>query len=297
MSMGMNRLPLEKRTQIIGMLCEGMSMRACSRLADVSINTVTKLLVEVGDACAAYQFNTLTDLPCQRVQVDEIWAFVGAKERNASAEQKLEGFGDIWLWTSICADTKLIPTWWIGDRNQHSATGFALDLAQRLRTRRPQITSDGLAAYRPAIERAFGDDVDFAQMVKQYETPYEAQRRYSPPICTGATKITVQGNPDPDHISTSFVERSNLTLRMSCRRYTRLTNAFSKKVENHARAVALHMMHYNFARIHKSLRVTPAMAAGVTDHVWSIAEIAALSDAAYAAPKTRGPYKKRARAV
>jgi IS1 family transposase len=278
------------------MLCEGMSMRAASRLADVSINTVTKLLVEVGDACAEYQFKTLTNLPCQRIQVDEIWAFVGAKERNTTAEQRIEGFGDIWLWTAICADTKVIPTWWLGDRDRHSANGFALDLANRLSVRRAQITSDGLALYRPAIEQAFGDDADFAQLVKQYETPHEkqAQRRYSPAICPGATKTVIQGNPDPDHVSTSFVERSNLTLRMSCRRYTRLTNAFSKKVENHARAVALHMMHYNFARIHKSLRITPAMAANVTDHVWSIAEIAALADAAYTAPKTRGPYKKRA---
>jgi IS1 family transposase len=290
----MNRLPLEKRTQILGMLCEGMSMRAASRLADVSINSVTKLLVEVGEACARYQYEKLTDLPCERLQLDEIWAFVGAKEKNASDEQRAEGMGDIWLWTAICADTRLIPSWWIGDRDRHSANGIALDLANRLRTRRPQITSDGFASYRPAIERAFGSDADFAQLVKEYEQPtWEGQRRYSPAICTGAIKTVVQGNPDPKHISTSYVERSNLTLRMGCRRYTRLTNAFSKKVKNHALAVALHMMHYNFARIHKSLRVTPAMAAGVTDHVWTIAEIADLTTPAYAIRKPRGPYKKR----
>jgi IS1 family transposase len=259
------------------MLCEGMSMRAASRMADCSINTVTKLLVEVGDACAKYQFETLKDLPCQRLQLDEIWAFVGAKERNATPEQKAEGFGDVWLWTAICADTKLIPTWYVGDRDQRSGVEFAIDLAKRLRSRRPQITSDGLGVYRPAIDQAFGSDVDFAQLVKQYEVPYEAQRRYSPPVCVGATKTVVKGEPDARHISTSYVERSNLTLRMGCRRYTRLTNAFSKKVENHARAVALHMMFYNFGRIHKSLRITPAMAAGVSDHVWTLEEIAALA--------------------
>jgi IS1 family transposase len=254
-----------------------MSLRATSRLADVSINTVTKLLVDVGRAASAYQDIHLRNLPCRRVQVDEIWAFVGAKEKNASQEQKAEGFGDIWTWTAICAETKLIPSWYVGERDSQAAITFVDDLAKRL-ANRVQITSDGHRPYLEAIEGAFGGDVDYAMLVKHYDSPTEGQKRYSPAVCTGATKTRVEGNPDPKHVSTSYAERSNLTLRMSCRRFTRLTNGFSKKVENHAWAVALHMMFYNFGRIHKSLRITPAMAAGVSDHVWTLEEIAALPD-------------------
>lgn len=272
-----NRLNIAKRAQILGMLVEGMSMRATARLADVSINTVTKLLIDVGQAASDYQDSALRNLPCKRVQVDEIWAFVGAKEKNASEAQKATGYGDIWTWTAICADTKLIPSWYVGERDGAAGHVFVRDLAERL-ANRVQLTSDGHKVYLDAVERAFGSDIDYAMLVKHYgPAPEGPQRRYSPAECLGTTVGTVTGKPDPKHISTSYAERSNLTLRMGCRRFTRLTNAFSKKVENHSLAVALHMMHYNFGRIHKTLRVTPAMAAGVTDHVWSLEEIAALA--------------------
>lgn len=248
--------------------------------------------MDLGRAASEYQDKALRELPCKRVQVDEIWAFVGAKEKNATQEQRAEGFGDIWTWTAICADTKLIPSWYVGERDSEAAMTFIDDLSRRLASR-VQLSSDGHAPYLEAVEDAFGGDIDYGQIIKIYGSPVEGQKRYSPAVCTGARKNTVERRPDPKHISTSYVERSNLTLRMGCRRFTRLTNAFSKKVENHAHAVALHMMFYNFGRIHKSLRITPAMAAGVTGHVWSIAEIAALADAAYAAPKSRGPYRKR----
>ncbi len=271
----MNKLSLAKRAQILGMLVEGMSLRAVSRLADVSINTVTKLLVDAGKAASEYQDRVLVALPCERIQVDEIWAFVGAKEKNASDEQKAKGFGDIWTWTAICADTKLMPSWYVGERDAAAAQTFIDDLHGRL-ANRVQLTSDGHSPYPAAIERSFGAAVDYAQQVKHYGQAPEGQRRYSPAVCTGSTVNVVTGKPDPKHVSTSYVERSNLTLRMGCRRFTRLTNGFSKKVENHAHAVALHMMFYNFGRIHKSLRVTPAMEAGVSDHVWSLEEIASL---------------------
>lgn len=275
--MDMNRLPLTKRAQIIGLLVEGNSLRAASRLADVSINTVTKLLVDVGGAAAEYQDNALRNLPCKRVQVDEIWSFVGAKEKNASDEQKAQGFGDIWTWTAICADTKLAASWWVGERDGATAKAFVQDLAGRL-AGRVQLTTDGHKPYLEAVEAAFGNDIDYAQLVKIYGQPVEGQKRYSPPECIGCERHAVTGSPDPKHISTSFVERQNLTMRMSMRRFTRLTNGFSKKVANHMHAVALHFMFYNFGRIHKTLRVTPAMQAGVTDHVWSLEEIAALGN-------------------
>lgn len=287
----MNRLDIKKRAQILGLLCEGNSLRAASRLADVSLNTVTKLLVDAGEACSTYQDKALRDLPCQRLQLDEIWSFVGAKEKNATDEQKAEGYGDIWTWTAIDADTKLIPSWFVGERDAGAAHEFVTDLAGRLRNR-VQITTDGHRPYIEAIEGAFGADVDYAMLVKIYGQAPEGQRRYSPPVCTGAVKNRIEGKPDPKHVSTSYAERSNLTLRMHSRRFTRLTNAFSKKVENHAHAVALHMMFYNFARIHKTLRITPAMAAGVTDHIWTMEEIAGLIPEPVA--KKRGPYKKRA---
>lgn len=277
MFVGMNRLPLTKRAQIIGLLVEGNSLRAASRLADVSINTVTKLLVDVGTACAKYQDETLRNLPCKRVQVDEIWSFVYAKDKNVkTAKAAPDGAGDVWTWTAICADTKLVPTWHVGSRDAECAMTFIDDLSRRL-ANRVQLTSDGLKSYLDAVDGAFGGDVDYSQLVKIYGKPWEVEKRYSPVECIGARKQPIIGNPDPKHISTSFVERQNLNMRMSMRRFTRLTNAFSKKVENHAHAIALHFMYYNFGRIHKTLRVTPAMAAGVAQHVWSLEEIAGLA--------------------
>jgi len=272
----MNKLSTQKRAQILGMLCEGMSLRATSRLADVSINTVTKLLVDAGTACAAYQDDALHDLNCKRVQVDEIWSFTYAKAKNVkTAKAAPEGAGDTWTWTAIDADSKLIISWLVGGRDAGYAHEFMQDVASRL-ANRVQLTSDGHKPYLEAVEGAFGADVDYATLIKIYGNAPEGQRRYSPAICTGARKDAVTGNPDPDHVNTSFVERRNLTMRMHMRRFTRLTNGFSKKVENHAHAVALHFMFYNFCRIHKTLRVTPAMQAGVADHVWTLEDVAAL---------------------
>lgn len=270
----MNRLPIERRTQIVGMLIEGNSLRATSRLADVSINTVTKLLVDVGSASADYQDRTLRNLKCKRIQCDEIWAFVYAKEKNVPADKKGHfGYGDVWTWTAIDAETKLVPSFMIGNRDAHSARLFIDDLASRLASR-VQLTTHGLKVYLEAVEGAFGCDIDYSMLIKTYESTQE-ETRYSPAVCTGCERKPVMGHPNPDHISTSFVERQNLTMRMSMHRFTRLTNAFSKKVENHAYQVALHFMHYNFCRIHKALRVAPAMEAGVTDHVWTIEEMLA----------------------
>lgn len=273
----MNKLPVAKRAQILGMLVEGMSMRATSRLADVSINTVTKLLIDVGQAASDYQDKVFVNLPCKRVQVDEIWAFVGSKAKNTTEDKKALGMGDVWTWTAIDADTKLIPSWFVGGRDAASGRIFIDDLARRL-ANRIQLTSDGHKVYLQAVEATFRGHVDYAMLVKHYGAAPEGKTtRYSPAECMGVTVGTVSGRPDEKHISTSFAERSNLTLRMGCRRFTRLTNAFSKKIENHAHAVALHMMFYNFGRVHKTLRVTPAMQAGITDHVWSLEEIAALA--------------------
>jgi len=273
----MNRLPIEKRAQVLGLLVEGNSLRAASRLADVSINTVTKLLVDVGRACSEYQHKALRNLPCKRVQIDEIWSFVYSKERTAPEEKKMAGeAGDLWTWTAICADTKIVPSWLVGERDADTAKSFVCDLAARL-ANRVQLTSDGLRFYAEAVEEGFGGGVDYAMLIKKYGQGPEGWGRYSPPKVVGTERFCCRGNPDPKHVSTSFVERQNLTMRMSMRRFSRLTNAFSKKVENHAHAVALHFMFYNFGRIHKTLRVTPAMAAGVSDHVWSLEEIAALA--------------------
>jgi IS1 family transposase len=274
----MNRLPLAKRAQIIGLLVEGNSLRATSRLADVSINTVTKLLVDAGRACAEYQNSAIRDLSCRRVQIDEIWAFCYAKAKNvAAAKAAPEGAGDIWTWTALDADTKLMVSYYVGDRSGESAMIVADDLRTRIASERVQITTDGHNAYLRAIEEAFGADADYAVLEKVYRTdPAAKQGRYSPPVCTGAKKRVIEGEPDQAHVSTSYVERQNLTMRMSMRRFTRLTNAFSKKVENHAYAVALHFMWYNFGRIHKTLRVTPAMEAGISNHVWSLEEVASL---------------------
>jgi IS1 family transposase len=270
----MNRLSIAKRAQILNCLVEGMSLRAASRIADVSINTVYKLAVDAGEACSAYQDQAFHNLPCKRIQLDEIWSFVYAKQRNVMlAKAAPETAGDVWTWVAICADTKLVPSWRVGDRSGATAIEFVCDLSHRL-ANRVQITSDGHRAYLEAAEAGFGADVDYAQLIKLYgEVPHPAGR-YSPAQIQGSKTFCCTGNPDPNHISTSYVERQNLTMRMSMRRFTRLTNGFSKKVENHAHAISLHYMHYNFVRIHKTLRITPAMAAGIEKRLWSIEDIA-----------------------
>ncbi len=266
----MNKLPRDRRVQIISLLTEGMSLRAVTRITGCSINTVTKLLEDGGAACSEFQSAAFRGLHCKRIQVDEIWAFCYAKQKNVeTAKAAPQGAGDVWTWTAIDADTKLMPAWLVGDRSGETARVFISDLANRLVTR-VQLTSDGHKAYLQAVEDAFGDDIDYAQLIKVYGT---AAGRYSPGVCIGAEKAAVTGSPDPAHISTSYSERSNLTILMHTRRFTRLTNAFSKKIENHTHAVALHMMAYNFVRIHGSLRCTPAMAAGVSKRLWEIADI------------------------
>jgi IS1 family transposase len=270
----MNKLPTEKRIQILHALVEGNSLRATARLADVSFNTVAKLFVDAAKACLDYQDKALRNLSCKRLQLDEIWSFVYAKQKNVP-DNKVGSAGDIWTWVAIDADTKLVPSWRVGDRSGHTARDFVDDLASRL-TNRVQLTTDGHKPYLEAIEGAFGADIDYAMLIKVYGADPGGEKRYSPAACLGAVKTRIEGNPDPNHVSTSYVERQNLTMRMSIRRFTRLTNAFSKKVENHALSVALHYMHYNFCRIHKTLRVTPAMAAGVTDKLWSIADMVAV---------------------
>ena len=286
----MNRLSLEKRAQIIQLLVEGSSLRATSRIADVSINTVTKLLLDVADAAYEYHHTAVRDVRSRRIQCDEIWCFVGAKNKNATPAQKSDGWGDVWTWTAIDADTKLCVSYLVGGRDGWWANEFMQDVASRVRGR-VQLTTDGHKAYLEAVENAFGADVDFATLQKIYGASDEPEKRYSPAKCIGCEMKTVLGDPDPKHVSTSFVERQNLTMRMSMRRFTRLTNAFSKRIENHAAAVALHFIHYNFARVHKTLRITPAMAAGLADHVWSYEEIAALAPEPEAKP--RGSYRTR----
>ena len=284
----MNRLPIEKRAQIISLLTEGNSLRATSRIVGCSINTVTKLLLDVGAACAAYQDERLRDLDCRVIEADEIWSFVAHKERNKPEELKgTFGTGDVWTWTALDADSKLIVCWYVGDRKVEDAEAFMLDLADRV-TGRIQLTTDGHSAYPNAVGLAFRHNIAFAQLVKQYTSPREGQARYSPAVCTGTRVRIDRGNPDRARISTSYVERQNLTMRMGMRRFTRLTNAFSKRLDNHMAAIALHFMHYNFARPHKTLSVpqddgpaikqTPAMAAGIADHVWPAREIAELSN-------------------
>ena len=292
--MDMRKLVPTERARILHMLCEGMSIRAITRLTGASKNTVAKLLVDAGKACAAYHDATVRNVKSARVQVDEIWSFTYAKQKNvATAKDAPEGAGDTWTWTALDADSKMILSYFVGGRDGECAMWFIDDLASRL-ANRVQLTSDGHRAYLEAVEGAFGADVDYAQLVKIYGPTISAPGRYSPAECTGIRKRTVEGKPDAGHISTSYVERQNLTMRMHMRRFTRLTNAFSKKVENHAHAVALHMMYYNFVRIHKTLRVTPAMAAGVSDRLWEIGDIVALVEAVEAEqPRKRGPYKKK----
>ena len=289
----MNKLTLEERARILHLLCEGVSIRAITRLTGASKNTVAKLLIDAGKACAAHHDATVRNVKAARIQVDEIWSFTYAKQKNvATAKAAPEEAGDTWTWTAIDADSKMILSYLVGGRDSEYAMAFMDDLAARL-ANRVQLTSDGHKAYLEAVEGAFGCDVDYAQLVKMYGPTIAAPGRYSPAECTGAKKVRREGNPDIAHVSTSYVERQNLTMRMHMRRFTRLTNAFSKKVENHAHAVALHMMYYNFVRIHKTLRVTPAMAAGVADRLWEIEDIAMLVEQAEAKPAKRGPYKKQ----
>jgi IS1 family transposase/lambda repressor-like predicted transcriptional regulator len=274
----MNKLPLAKRVAILRALTEGCSLRSTSRMAGASINTVTKLLIDAGKACARYQHEVMRKLDCRRLQLDEIWGFVYAKDKNVPAEMEGQfGVGSVWTWVAIDADTKLIPSWLVGLRDGDHARAFVDDLAGRL-ANRVQITTDGLKAYLLAVDMSFGGLVDYAVLHKIYgaENPQEA--RYSPAQCIGCERHAVHGKPDPDHISTSFVERQNLTLRMRNRRFTRLTNAFSKKLENLEHSVALHFFVYNFITRHQTLRMPPALKAKVTDHVWSFEELVKLID-------------------
>jgi IS1 family transposase len=277
----MNKLNLEKQAQIIKVLCEGNSIRSTARITGTAINTVVKLLKDVGSACLDYQDKVMHNLPCKHIQCDEIWSFCYAKQDNLPDDKKGRlGYGDVWTWTALDADTKLVPCWVVGLRT----AGYAYEFMQSLKARlanRVQLTTDGHKVYLWAVEDTFGSEVDYAMLVKLYGAEPEGEKRYSPAKCISAEPHTVQGNPDPALISTSYVERQNLTMRMSMRRFTRLTNAFSKKLENHELAIALYFMHYNFARPHKTLANpyprTPAMAAGISNHIWTIEEIAKLA--------------------
>ena len=287
-----NVLSTPKRVAIVKALIEGMSVRATARMVDVSKDTVSKLNLELGEACIRYMDETLRDLPCKRLQVDEVWAFCYAKAKNVPAAKKgVFGFGDLWAFTGIDAETKVIPTFLIGSRDAGCAVEFMNDLASRL-SNRVQLTTDGHKMYLSAVEDAFQGAIDYAMLIKVYGATPEGDHRYSPAECLGTQKNAITGCPDKKHVSTSFVERHNLTLRMSIRRYTRLTNAHSKKLENHTAALGLFLCFYNFCRIHQTIRVTPCMAAGVTSRVWSIEDLLALLPAE--APKKRGPYKKAA---
>ncbi len=291
---GMNKLPLTKRVQILSMLCEGSSMRSISRVVDVSINTVTALLVDAGKACSKHHDEAVRNVRSKRIQADEIWSFAYAKQKNVpTAKAAPDEAGDVWTWTALDADTKLIVSYVIGGRDAGYAHEFMQDTAARLATR-VQLTTDGHKAYLDAIEGAFGADIDYAQLVKLYGDAPGPAGRYSPAECTGVRKTRVEGNPERARVSTSYVERHNLTMRMSMRRFTRLTNAFSKKVDNHFYALALYFTFYNFARVHKKLRCGPAMAAGLSATLWSMEDIIKLVDVQAEAPKVRGPYKPRA---
>lgn len=290
----MNKLDTKTRAQILAMLCEGASMRSVSRLTGASINTVSKLLVDAGRFCAGFHDAKVRGVAAKRVQVDEAWAFCYSKAKNvATAKAAPEGAGDVWTWLALEADTKLIISHFCGGRDGEAANEFIADVADRVASR-IQLTSDGHKAYLEAVEGAFGADVDYAMLVKMYgSTPESSKGRYSPAECTGIKKTKIEGKPDMAHVSTSYVERQNLTMRMANRRFTRLTNAFSKKFENHAHMVAIYAVWYNFLRIHKTLRVTPAMAAGLSDVLMSWEDIIEAMDAKAPKPGPRGPYKTK----
>jgi IS1 family transposase len=272
----MNQLDISRRSQVVRCLVEGNSIRSTVRMTGVAKNTIVKLLADLGCACSAYHNQHVRKLRVRRLQADEIWSFVGAKKKNATPEQKLGGWGDVWTWTAIDADTKLCVSWLVGGRDAGWAMDFMKDCASRI-LGRVQVTTDSHRAYLDTVEGAFGMDVDHAMLHKVYGAPSDEEvRRYSPAKCIGCDMKTITGDPDPKHVSTSFVERQNLTMRMSMRRFTRLTNGFSKKIDNHRHAIALYFMYYNFCRVHQTLRVTPAMEAGVSDHVWSVQELTAL---------------------
>jgi IS1 family transposase len=277
----MNKLTMAKRVAVVAALVEGNSIRSTARMTDVSKPTILKLLADLGEACATYHHEHVRNIRARRVQADEIWSFVGAKAKNATDEQKVAGWGDCWTWTAIDADTKLLITYLVGERRPYYAYEFMKDLRSRV-TGRIQLTTDGLQWYEHAVEHAFGIDIDFARLQKHYAGGVAGERiaavRYSPSKFTSQTLEVITGNPDKRHISTSYVERQNLSMRMGMRRFTRLTNGFSKKLENHVAANALYFLHYNFARIHRTMRVTPAMQAGIANHVWSIEEIVGLLD-------------------
>lgn len=273
----MNKLTNERRIQVIAALVEGNSIRATVRMTGVAKNTIVKLLEDIGEACANFQDEAMRNLPCRRLECDEIWSFCYAKKKNVAPEkQGVLGYGDVWTWVAIDAETKLVPCWHVGRRNAHAASEFIADLATRLKNR-VMLTTDGFKPYLEAVEESFGADIDYAMLVKIYGASQD-EVRYSPAECCGTRTEVISGDPFPPMVSTSYVERQNLTMRMSMRRFTRLTNGFSKKLENHMHAIALHYMYYNFCRIHQTLRCTPAMEAGISKHVWEIEDIIALLD-------------------
>jgi IS1 family transposase len=292
--MGVNKLPIETRAKILATLCEGASMRSTSRLTDVAFNSVVKVLEDAGKFCAAFHDEKVRGVTAKRVQCDEVWSFTAAKAKNVAKMKKpVDGAGDTWTWTGIEAQSKLIITWLVGGRDGEYAMAFMDDLRERL-ANRVQLTTDGHKAYLEAVEGAFGDDIDYAQLIKLYgEAPEASKGKYSPAECTGARKQKITGNPEWKHVSTSYAERSNLTIRMHNRRFTRLTNAFSKKFINHVHMVAIWTVWYNWIRIHKTLRVTPAMEAGLTDRLWTWEEIVTMMDAVAPKPGRPKTYKKR----
>ena len=286
----MNYLTKAQQTQVIKQICEGSSIRTTVRLTGVAKNTIVKLLREMGSVCAQFHDKTLRNLPCKRIQCDEIWSFCYAKDKNVPEEKRgTFGFGDVWTWTAIDPDTKLIASWAVGRRDAGTAYEFMHDLATRL-ANRVQLTTDGHRAYLQAVEDAFGANIDCAMLIKMYGGDDQPDTKYSPAECIGTREIKINGDPKPANISTSHVERHNLTMRMSMRRFARLTNAFSKKLENHVAMLCLYFVYYNFCRVHQTLRVTPAMEAGIADHVWDVEELVALLPTIES--KKRGPYKK-----
>jgi IS1 family transposase len=284
----MSKLDRGTRARVLHLLCEGSSIRAITRLTGVSKTTVLKLVADSGRACAWYQDRVFHNLACKRIQVDELWGFIHAKQKNVPAAKKApENAGDVWLWVATDADTKLVPSWYVGGRDSDSAIIIMDDLASRL-ANRVQLTTDGHKAYLEAVEGAFGADIDYAMLVKLYGLSSDGEKRYSPAECIGAVKTRIEGNPDPKHVSTSYAERNNLNTRMHSRRLTRLTNAFSKKIENHAHAMALHFLYYNFVRIHQTLKMSPAMAAGITKRLWEMKDVVEMLEAWEASQLGRG---------